>query len=95
MASDALVAYEAYPQHIRAGLAQWYQGLIAKAQVDILGLVQSENFGAVDRALLRYTKIGSPELKRDLDNLIRHRDGMVGRARKKLQTLTVRAAGGG
>ena len=90
-AADALIKYEPYPQHIRSALAQWYQSLIAKAQIDVLALVQSENFGAVDRALLKYTKIGSAELKQDLSNLTRHRDNMVARTRKRLQTLAVTA----
>ena len=89
LASDSMVKYEAYPQHIRSMVAQWYQQLIGKAQVDILALVQSENFASVDRALDRYTRVGADELTQDLGNLTRHRDNLLDRTRKQLHTLSL------
>ena len=89
MASDAMMKYEAFPQHIRAMVAQWFQKLIGTAQIDILALVQSDQFATVDRALERYKRLGADELRQDLANLTRHRDNLLERIRKKLQMLSM------
>jgi myosin heavy subunit len=89
MASDAMFKYEAYPQHIRSMVAQWFQKLIGHAQIDILALVQSDQFVTVDRALERYKRVGAEDLKQDIANLGRHRDSLLERVRKRLQMLSV------
>ena len=89
MASDAMLKYEAYPQHIRAMVAQWFQKLIGHAQIDILALVQSDQFNTVDRALERYKRVGAEDLKQDIANLSRHRDNLLERVRKRLQLMSV------